>query len=54
MCNWSEGVIERAHAEAIANLMKNANIPFEEACRLLELNPEDYADLIEEAEDIEE
>ena len=54
MCNWSEGVIERNNLGHIVRLMKNSNISFKEACRLLELNPKDYADLIEEAEDIDE
>ena len=48
MCNWSEGVIERNTQEHIISLMKNSNIPFEEACRLLDVNPKDYADLMEE------
>jgi hypothetical protein len=61
MCNWSEGVIERIEKEvlekvtnevtlknnrnAIANMMKRLQLSFEEACDILQVNPEDYAEL---------
>ena len=53
MCNWSEGVIERIRKDlieevtekAIINIMKRLQLSFEEACDILQVNPEDYAEL---------
>lgn len=50
MCNWSEGIIERAVDENtekhILSLMELSNVSFEEACRLLNVDPEYYAELM--------
>lgn len=50
MCNWSEGVIERAVDETtekhIRHIMEHSHVSFEEACKIIGVNPEYYADLM--------
>ena len=56
MCNWSEGVIERAIDETtekhILNLMELSNVTFREACRLLKVDPEYYAEMMYDLDEI--
>ena len=56
MCNWSEGVIERAIDEAtekhILNLMDHLSITFREACRLLNVDAEYYAEMMYDLDEI--
>lgn len=50
MCNWSEGIIERAIDEKtekyINYLMENSHVSFTEACKMIGVDPEYYAELM--------
>ena len=56
MCNWSEGVIERAIDETtekyILKLMEKSNISFMEACKMLDVDPEYYAEMMYDLDEI--